>query len=138
MQTKHMNGRRRNFRRKLNRSKKSVSRTKNNAKTVRWYQIIWLVTILAFRYRLRLSLQRIVPSYGLGVLFKHTRRPYQKFGSVRFLTSRQDFPLKRTLPCTAQPFRLRLQEELLNGRSPPGSEQTVPACARHIRLGSVS
>ena len=56
-----------------------------------------------------------------------------------FLTIRQaDFPLKRTLPCTAQPFRLRLQEELLNGRSPPGSEQTVPACARHIRLGSVS
>ena len=42
---------------------------------VHWYQIIWLITILAFRYRLRLSLQRIVPSYGLGVLFKHTRRP---------------------------------------------------------------
>ena len=34
------------------------------------------------------------------------------------LTIRQaNFPLKRTLPCTAQPFMLRLQEELLNGRS---------------------
>ena len=49
-----------------------------------------------------------------------------------FLTIRQaDFPLKRTLPCTAQPFRLRLQEELLNGRSPGERTDRAGLCKAH-------
>ena len=48
------------------------------------------------------------------------------------LTIRQaDFPLKRTLPCTAQPFRLRLQEELLNGRSPGERTDRAGLCKAH-------
>ena len=49
-----------------------------------------------------------------------------------FLTIRQaDFPLKRTLPCTAQPFRLFLQEELLNGRSPRERTDRAGWCKAH-------
>ena len=49
-----------------------------------------------------------------------------------FLTIRQaDFPLKRTLPCTAQPFRLRLQEELLNGLCPGANRPRAGLCKAH-------
>ena len=47
------------------------------------------------------------------------------------IVSLADFPLKRTLPCTAQPFRLRLQEELLNGRSPGERTDRAGLCKAH-------
>ena len=55
------------------------------------------------------------------------------------LTIRQaNFPLKRTLPCTAQPFMLRLQEELTVGcLGFLSSSQNRALCALHKPARSV-
>ena len=79
---------------------------------VRWFKIIWLVTILAFRYRLRLSLQRIVSSYGLGYFIPRcptkNLAPFHNFFKIVSLRS---VPHNQAKP-TANPLAVKSNQNL--------------------------